>query len=182
MCLLEVLVYYAALYLGTGTGLMKVAFAARQRAEVSGDHIDERSVLDAAGAGYYKVGRSVNGAEIVGNAVVIEGCERFSGSKDRAAEWMIGPEVRYKDLVDEIVGRVLDHVYFFKDDIALAVELLVGEQRPGKQIAEQVKRSRQVFVEHLNIIAGHFAAGECVDVPADCIALDGDFARGPIAS
>src|SRR5215471_12100781 len=182
MCLLEVLVYHAALDLGTGTGLMEIAFPARQLAEILGNHIDESRVLDAAGAGYDKIGRSVNGAEIVGNAVVIEGRERFRSTKDGAAERMIGPEARYKDLVDEIVGGVLDHVDFFEDDIALAVELVVREQGSGNQIAEQVKGSRQVLVEHFDIVACDLAAGECVDIAADRVALDRDFARGPIAS
>jgi len=38
-----------------------------------------------------------------------------------------------------------------------------------------------MFVENFDIVSGDFAAGESVNVAADGVAFDGDFARGAIA-
>ena len=96
-------------------------------------------------------------------------------------ERMIGPEVRDEDFVHQIVGRVLDHLDLFDHDVAFAVEFFVGKERRGDEVGEQIESARQMLVQHFDVIAGDFAAGESIDVAADGIAFDGDFARGAIA-
>src|SRR5262249_47108495 len=104
----------------------------------------------------------------------------FSRAQDRAAQRMIGPEVRDEDFVHQIVRSVLDHVDFFHDDVALAIQFLVAEQRRGNQVRQQIKGAREVFVEDFDVIAGHLAAGERVDVAPYRVAFYRDFAGGAI--
>ena len=79
------------------------------------------------------------------------------------------PEVLREQLVDEIVGRVLDHLDLFEDDLLLALDLLVGERGLHHDVGEQIDRERQVLVEHLDVVAGVLLRGERVELPADRI-------------
>ena len=92
---------------------------------------------------------------------------------------MIAPEAFREDLVDQIVGRVLDHLDLFEDHLLLALDVVLGEQRIADQIGEDVDGERQVLVEHLEVIAGVFLRREGVDLPADRIDLLRDFFGAP---
>ena len=73
---------------------------------------------------------------------------------------MAFPEVLREDLVDEIVGRVLDHLDLFEDHLLLALDLVGGKRRTQHDVREQVDGERQVLVEHLDVVAGVFLGGE----------------------
>ena len=79
--------------------------------------------------------------------------------------------------MDQIVGRVLDHLDLFEDHLLLALDVLVREERIADQVGEDVDRERQVLVEDLEVVAGVFLGREGVDLPADGIDLLRDFFR-----
>ena len=110
---------------------------------------------------------------------LIEGADAGGRAEDRPAERMIGPETLREDLVDEIIGRVLDHLDLFEDDFLFALDVLFREQRIADQIREDVDGQRQVLVEHLEVIAGVFLRREGVDLAADRIHLLRDFFGTP---
>ena len=82
---------------------------------------------------------------------------------------MILPEALREELVDEIVGRVLDHLDLFEDDLLLALDVLGAERRVADDVGEDVDRERQVLVEHLDVVARVFLRGERVELAADRI-------------
>ena len=82
---------------------------------------------------------------------------------------MAFPEVLGEELVDEVVGRVLDHLDLFEDDLLLALDLLGDERRPLHDVGEQIDGERQVLVEDLDVVAGVFLRGERVELAADRI-------------
>ena len=84
---------------------------------------------------------------------------------------MIVPEPFREDLVNQIVGRVLDHLDLFEDHLLFALDVVVSEERIADQIGEDVDGERQVLVEDLEVIAGVFLRREGVDLPADRIDL-----------
>ena len=92
-------------------------------------------------------------------------------AEDRTSQGMVGPERAGEDLVDQIVGRVLDHLDLFEDDLLLALDLGGVEGRRGDQVRQHVHGERQVLVEHLDVVAGVFLRGERVEVAADRIDL-----------
>ena len=79
------------------------------------------------------------------------------------------PEVLREQLVDEIVGRVLDHLDLFEDDLLLALDLVGGERRAQHDVGQQIDGERQVLVEHLDVVARVFLRRERVELAADRI-------------
>ena len=63
-------------------------------------------------------------AEIVAQRLGGERFDRFPGAENRTAERMILPEPLREDLVDQIVGRVLDHLDLFDDDLLFALDVV----------------------------------------------------------
>ncbi|MNC85040.1 hypothetical protein D3C83_06120 [compost metagenome] len=82
---------------------------------------------------------------------------------------MISPEVLGEELVDEVVGRVLDHLDFFEDHLLLALDVFGAERRVHDDVRQDLDRQRQVLVEHLDVIAGVLLRGEGVHLAADRI-------------
>ena len=87
---------------------------------------------------------------------------------------MIFPESLSEELVDQIVGRVLDHLDLFDDDLLLALDVVGTEGGIAHDVGQDVERQRQVLVEHLDVVAGVFLRGERVELSADRIDGLGD--------
>ena len=81
------------------------------------------------------------------------------------------PERLGEELVHEIVGRVLDHLDLFEDDLLLALDVVGREHRVRHEVGEDVGGQRQVLVEHLDVVAGVFLRRERVELPANRIHL-----------
>ena len=79
-----------------------------------------------------------------------------------------------EELVHEIVGRVLDHLDLFEDDLLLAPDFFVDERRPHDDVGEQVDGERQVLVEHLDVVARVLLRRERVQLTADRVDRLGD--------
>jgi hypothetical protein len=56
--------------------------------------------------------------------VLREGLDGLLRTENRSAERMAFPEMLREQLVDKIVGRVLDHLDFFEDDLLLALDFV----------------------------------------------------------
>src|SRR5438132_12261633 len=87
---------------------------------------------------------------------------------------MILPEILREDFMDEVVRIVLIHLNFFEDDSPLAANILDGEDWVQHQIAQDIYRNRQVFVENLNVQADASLCRERIHVAADGINLARD--------
>ena len=87
---------------------------------------------------------------------------------------MIFPESLSEELVDEVVGGVLDHLDLFDDDLLLALDVVGTEGGIANDVGEDVERQRQMLVEHLDVVAGVFLRGERVELAADRIDGLGD--------
>ena len=98
-----------------------------------------------------------------------ERLDAFLRAENRTAERMPFPEVLREQLVDQVVGRVLDHLDLFEDDLLLALDFIGDEGRTQDDVGEQIDGKRQVLVEHLDVVAGVFLRGEGVELPADRI-------------
>ncbi len=141
------------------------------------DQIDEAVVIQVSG------GRD---DEIVGHKALVieiqqsfllERAYRLLGAENRFAERMILPEILGEYLVDQIVGVVLIHLDLFEDDALFPNNVPAIEDRIENQIAQDIHRGRQMFVEHLDVEADDFLAGERVHVATDGIHLAGNLLR-----
>ena len=79
------------------------------------------------------------------------------------------PEVRRKDLVDQIVRAVRLHLDLFEDDALFLFDVLVAKHRMEHQVREHVDGERQVLVENFGVEAHQFLGGEGIQVAADGI-------------
>src|SRR5207253_11416799 len=87
---------------------------------------------------------------------------------------MILPEILREDFMDEVVRIVLIHLNFFEDDSPHAASILDGEDWVQHQIAQDIYRNRQVFVENLNVEADALLCRERIHVAADGVNLARD--------
>ena len=93
---------------------------------------------------------------------------------------MILPEILREDFVDEVVGIVFVHFDFFHNHAALAGNVGSVEHGIQDQVAEDVERSGNVFVEDFDVEADAFLGGESVHVAAERVDLAGDFLGGAV--
>jgi hypothetical protein len=126
-------------------------------------------VLDVAGRRDDQVRRAVGAREIRPQPLAGERLDGFLRAEDRAAERMVGPEVLGEQLMDQIVGRILDHLDLFEDDLLFPIDVFLAEARPHDDVREDLDGERQMLVEHLDVVARVFLRRERVHLPADRI-------------
>ena len=127
-----------------------------------------------------QVGRRVNFAIVILNHRLIEALDGLARAQNRLAERVILPEVRRKNLVDQIVGTVRVHLDFFENDAFFLLDVFVAECGVQHEIAQYVHGDRQMFVEHLGVEADHLFRGESVEIAADRIDGAGDLLGRPV--
>ena len=142
-------------------------------AKVRCDEIANLRMIDVTGHGDEHLRRHIHPREIVAQAGLVERRHGLGRSQDRPAKRMLRPELLGENLVHQVVGRVLDHLDFFKDHALFAHDVGRHERRPKNHVAEQVGRQRQVLVEHLDVVAGVFLGRKRVQLAADRV----DFLR-----
>jgi len=72
---------------------------------------------------------------------------------------MAAPEPLEEQLVDEVVGHVLDHLDLFPDHALLAFDVAGREARMQHDVRQDVHRQGQVLVKHLDGVVGVLLAG-----------------------
>ena len=87
---------------------------------------------------------------------------------------MVGPDLRREEVVDDVVGRVLDHLDLLQHDRLLALQLLGIEQGSKKNIGQEVNSEWKVFIQDLDVEAGVFFGREGVHLTAHRVHLAGD--------
>src|ERR1039457_2595858 len=100
-------------------------------------------------------------------------CSSFS-LRERQAESVVLPETLGEDFVDEVVGIVLIHFYFFEDDAALLRDIAGIEDGMKNKIGEEIHGQRKMLVEDFDVEADAFLRRESVHVAADRVDLARD--------
>src|SRR5580704_11783630 len=94
--------------------------------------------------------------------IALEFLDRILGSEDGLAQRVILPEILGKDFMDQVVGIVLVHLYFFEDHTALPANVSGVEYRVEHEIAENVHGDGQMLVQDFDVEADTFFGGEGV--------------------
>src|SRR5208282_1502492 len=138
------------------------------------DEFDKVLVVEVTGS----ADDEIAGSEVVtveaGDHGALESLDRVARAQDRQPEGMILPETLSKDFVDQVIGIILIHFYFFENDAALASDVPGIEDGMQDEIGEHIHSERQVLIENFNIEADTFLRGERVHIAADGIDLAGD--------
>ncbi len=143
--------------------------------------LHEIVVIQITGGGNDHVSRPELAAVVGQDRVLIESPDRILRAQDRLAQRMALEEILGEDLVYEVVGIVLVHLDLFQNHAALAGDLLAVEDGMQDHIAENVDGYRQMFIQHFNVEADGFLAGEGVHVAADGIHLARNVFGGAVA-
>ena len=157
---------------GFGTGVRNVGEGAFEQAL-------DVVVLEIADRHHDEVAGDVGVLEVLRERLASERVHAVGRAENGAPERMAAPEAFRENLVDQIVGGVLDHLDLFENDFFLFLDVVLGHQRIADQVGENFDRERQVLIEHLEVIAGVFLGGKGIDLPADRIHLLRDFFRRP---
>ena len=71
--------------------------------------------------------------------------------------------------MDEIVGRVLDHLDLFEDDFLLTLDVHLVKRRAQHDIRQDVDGQWKMFVEHFDVVARVLLRRKRVELPANRI-------------
>src|ERR1700732_352613 len=138
------------------------------------DEFDKVLVVEVTGS----TDNEIAGREVVSIEAGHDGpLEFFYGvarAQDRQTESMVLPETLGEDFVDEVVGIILIHFYFFQDDTALARNIAAIEDGMKDKITEDIHGERKVLIEDFDVEADAFLRRESIHVAADRIDLAGD--------
>jgi len=138
----------------------------RDRLERLADGVGQALVLEVARRGDHEVRRLVGVAEVLDQHREVHARHRATGSLDRPAEGVVPPERLAEDVVHQLVGRVVDHLDLFVDDLALLLDFLRDELGMPHDVRQQVHGDVQVLVEDLEVEAGVLLRGEGVHLAA----------------
>ena len=83
--------------------------------------------------------------------------------------------------MDEVIGIVLVHFYFFKDDAALLRDIAGIENRMKNEVGEHIEGEGKVLIEHFDIEADTFLRREGIHIAADGIDLAGNGLGGAVS-
>ena len=83
--------------------------------------------------------------------------------------WEVG---RVEEFAQEFVGRVLDHLHLFYDDLLLALQIFAVKARVSKHVCQNVEGLRESLVRDLHREACDFVRSEGVKVSAQTVAFD----------
>ena len=126
MRLLEVLVADLELNVDDrGAGRRSVSVHRKRRKRLA-DELAHGGDVDVAGRRDHQIVCRVRVGEIGPEGAGIECPHRLGRPEDGPSQRMLWPEFGGKDLVDEVVGRVLDHFDLFEHDVLLATDIVVA--------------------------------------------------------
>src|SRR5208283_5252122 len=120
----------------------------------------------------------IAGSEVVsieaGHDRALEFFHRAARAQDRQTERVVFPETLGEDFVDQVVGIILIHFYFFENDAPLLRDIAGIEHRMKDKIGENVHGERKVLIKNFNVKADAFLRRESIHIAADGIDLAGN--------
>src|SRR6202521_4649815 len=138
------------------------------------DEFDKVLVVEVTGSTDNEIaGREVVSIE-AGHDRSLEFFYGVARAQNRQTESMVLPETLREDFMDEVVGIILIHFYFFEHRTALARDIAAIEDGMKDKIAEDIHGERKVLIEDFDIEADTFLRRESIHIAADRIDLAGN--------
>ena len=135
-------------------------------------------MVQVAGGGDQQIRGLVRVLEVPDEHVEVHPGHRGDGALDRPAERVPPPERFAEDVVHQLVGRVLDHLDLFEDDLAFLLDLLREELGVAHDVRQEIDGDVEVVVEHLEVEAGVLLGREGVHLAAHRIDDERDVLGG----
>ena len=138
------------------------------------DELQHLSVVEASRRRDDNVRRLVGALEEDAEVLAAERFDRFAGTENRYAEWVIEPEGGAEFLPEKLLGSILDGAQLLEDHGPLALNLLLLEQRIQNDVRDQLEGILEVNVEHVGVVTSVLFGGESVELTTHGIDLEGD--------
>ena len=135
-------------------------------------------MIDIAGGADDHLVADVVAFHVVADGVGRKRLHRVDGAQNAAADRLRRKRGFLEQIEDVIVGIVAGRANLLDDDLLLAVELGLVEQRILEDVGEDVAGERHVLLEDAGEVAGVFHRGRRVEVAADIFDGCGDIERG----
>ncbi len=124
-------------------------------------------MLDVAGGRHDDVAGGIGRLEILSQALLRERLNRLSRPEDRAPQRMPLPEALREHFVDEIVGRILDHLDLFEHDLFFALNVHFLKRRVHDDVRQDVDGKGQMLIEHLDVVTRVLLGRKRVELAAN---------------
>jgi hypothetical protein len=118
-----------------------------------GQGLQQRVVLDVPRRAHHDVAGVVRAAVQLAKIGHLERGHGVARAEDRVAVGMVPPQPLVVELEHEVIGRVLDHADLLEHDLPLEREIRRTKARPEDEIADDIGRLREMFVEHAGLVA-----------------------------
>ena len=147
-----------------------------------GQQRDELLVADVARCSQDDVLTLIGAAVVAGERAARDGRDDLGASDHRTAERMRAEDRLGRDVVDEVVRRVLDHRDLLEHDLALRVH--VDERGPEDHVCHDVQSALEPIVRDACVDDGRLARRRRVQLSAELVEDLGDLlgrvARGAL--
>ena len=135
-------------------------------------HVLHALLVDRAGDGHdARVGHVLTPV-VADEPLAADRGHRLRRAGDVAPMRLAGPQQPVEQHAHLVHGRVFDAGQLLEDHAALALDLLLAEQRVAHDVGEHVHRPLGVLRGDLRVVDGELAVGDGVDAAADGIDLD----------
>ena len=85
-----------------------------------------------------------------------KGADAFRRTDDRSPQRMPRPELPGKEVMDQVVGGILDHADLLEDYLPFLFHFIVGKDRVEHDIGQEIHRLGKERFQYLGVIAGMF--------------------------
>ena len=114
------------------------------------------------------------------NEIRIKGSNCFLRPQNRHPQGGITPDGILQGIMHQLLRRIVVHINFLCNDIALLLHLLLCNQGMQQHITHHIQCAVNMLIQHTGMIAGIFLRGICVNLPAERIHLDRNFLCGAV--
>src|SRR5712692_441456 len=147
---------------------------AREGLEAAREAVHHLFVLYMARHGHHHASWRVFLLEVADNGRAIEPLHDLATPEDGPPQGMAGPHPRGKEIVDQIIRGVLDHLHLLEHHRLLALDVLRRETGPQQHVGQEIRGQLEVLVEHADVEARVFLGREGVQLAAHGIDGAGD--------
>ena len=103
------------------------------------------------------------------NEIRIKGSNRFLRPQNRHPQRSIAPDGILQSIMYQLLRRIVVHINFLCNHIALLLHLLLCNQGMQQHITHHIQCAVNMLIQHTGMIAGIFLRGICVNLPAERI-------------
>jgi hypothetical protein len=150
-----------------GRGFGNVHALAWNGAKGTLDEVADALVIDVADSSNNQVRRGVHTVEVAPQGRRGQRLDGLFRPENRAPERVPFPQMLGEQLVDQVVGGVLDHLDLFEHDLLFSFDVGRRKRWSPDDIGQHIKGNRQMFVEHLDVVARILLRREGVHLAAD---------------